>query len=158
MNIYLQAILITMAICQYILVITGELTGKQTHRNLRFLCGLVMLLTLLSPVLELKENISTAISNIIQSTETEQIEDTIDVRNEAVMDAVFAYTAEEWFQYIIQQYHVNRSQIRLQFSADEKNNIISAEITLRECPYVLRTKMEKELSEIWDFPVTVKGE
>ena len=158
MSAYLQTILVTAALSQMLLVLAAELWGEHTQKLLRLVCGTVLLLTLFSPLQETAEGICNAVSQllIIADVNTTQ-EDSAD-QTGTIMEITVTGIAEKWFAYLTENYGLNRSQIYLVFQTDENLHILEAEITLHDCPYALRRKIENEMTEQAEFPVTVKGE
>jgi len=154
MNGYVQSILLTVAGCHLLLLVITELGGTGSRKILRFLCGIVLLLTIFSPLQNCAETLQEALGSLknFQSdtlTEEEQIS--------AVSQSTYAYIAEQWIAYLADKYAIPREEIRIVFHTDSNHLLTHAEIALKNCYYAQRQAIETDMNSQTDLPLTVKG-
>jgi len=160
MNSYLCSVILTTAGCHLVLLAAGEFGSENNRKNLRFLCGIIVLLTLFSPVRELAHTMHTVLESVSEEMESmEKQENVTDTARYAVAaEYAYEYVAEQWITYIAENYPVQREQISIRIHTSEQEKIETAEIILHDCPYAIRNKLEKQLTSLMDFPIVVKGE
>ena len=158
MNTYLQSIIITTAGCHLVLMTAAELGSENARKNLRFLCGLIVLLTLFSPLHGFLENLNNALDTLLTAPQESVDSSLEDARSAAATESAYAYVAEKWITYLTENYDINREQIQILIHTSDREQIESVDIILSRCPYAIRRKAEKDLSALMDFPVVIKGE
>ena len=154
MNGYVQSILLTVAGCHLLLLVITELGGNSSRKILRFLCGIVLLLTIFSPLQNCAETLQEALGSLKNFpsdtlTEEEQIS--------AVSQSTYAYIAEQWIAYLEDEYAIPREEIRIVFHTDSNHLLTHAEIALKNCYYAQRQAIETDMNSQTDLPLTVKG-
>ena len=156
MNTYFRSILLTVAGCHLLLLVTAELGGEQLKKHLRFLCGIVLLITIFSPLQGFLETLH-------QSLDTRQMssadENTLpaDTPASAAVESTCSYIAEQWMVYLTEQYDISRETIRVILYTDDAETLTHGEIHLQNCYYALRETIEKDMNTQTDIPISVKG-
>ncbi len=155
MNEYLASILYTTVGCHLLLLISAELGGEHMQKLLRLLCGLVVLLTLFSPLTGLLSTLEEKLPAILAEAETAlSVEEE---RTEASLSGAYGYIANTWVQLLADKCDIPPEKIAVTFHTDETGQVTSAEVLLTQCPYVKRRQAEKLLGEQMEIPVVVKG-
>lgn len=155
MNAYFRSILLTVAISHFLLLLTGELGGEHTKQFLRYLYGLILLLTIFAPLHTGIQGISTIVDTIHSIFTTEESFDTDPV--DAVTDSTYRYVADSWITYIAENYAMNPEDIRITIYTDEDDAMEHVEIGLRNCYYAHRQTIAENLQEMTELPITVQG-
>lgn len=155
MNTYFRSILLTVAISHLLLILIGELGGEHSKRFLRYLYGLILLLTLFMPLHTCKQDISEMMDDMRSLFTTKESSNTS--LTDAVTGSTYRYVAESWITYIAENYAMDKADIRITIYTDEDDRITQVEIGLRNCYYAHRQAMAKELQEMTEFPITVTG-
>lgn len=156
MNAYFRSILVTTAGCHLVLLAVKELGGESSEKVLRFLCGILLLLTMFAPLQSLTETIYNFVASLETISETETSPTTEDPQTFAAQSA-YAYIADSWMKYLSDCYTIPREDIRLTFHTDSENTLVQAEVALRNCYYARRQTIEEDLQKQTDIPITVKG-
>lgn len=155
MNTYLRSVLLTVAGCHLLLLITTELGGEHTRRILRFLCGIILLLTIFAPLQGFTESLQQALERIYPVSSEENI--SAEDHTAAISESAYAYIADSWMTYLTEKYDIFREDIRVIFHTDAENILTHAEIALQNCYYALRQTIETDMNTQTDIPITVKG-
>ncbi len=155
MNTYLRSILLTVAGCHLLLLITAELGGEHTRKILRFLCGIILLLTIFAPLQGFTESLHQALERISSVSTEENI--SAEDPTTAISESTYAYIAESWMTYLTEEYGIAREDIRVIFHTDAENILTHAEIALQNCYYTFRQTIESDMNTRTDIPITVKG-
>lgn len=155
MNTYFRSILLTVAISHLLLILTEELGGEHSKRFLRYLYGLILLLTLFAPLHTCKQDIVDMVDTIRSIFSTEGYFDT--ELTDAVTDSTYHYVAERWIAYIAENYTLDEEDIRITIYTEEDDSIQQVEIGLKNCYYAYRQTIAEELQEMTELPITVKG-
>ncbi len=155
MNEYLASILYTTVGCHLLLLISAELGGEHMQKLLRLLCGLVVLLTLFSPLTGLLSTLEEKLPAILAEAETAlSVEEE---RTEASLSGTYGYIANTWVRLLADKCDIPPEKITVTFHTDETGQVTEAEVLLTQCPYVKRRQAEKLLGEQMEIPVVVKG-
>ena len=158
MNGYVKTLIIMTVLCQIVLMLSSEILGDHTKRAIRFLCGIIMLLTLFQPLNGITKSLSVYLDNC-----PEKVLDENDIgedlsQTQVVAQSLYSYIAESWMMYITENYSVAPEQIRIILTTDENSDLISAEIILKNCPYTIRKSIEEDLNTDAQIPIRIKGE
>lgn len=155
MNRYLRSILLTVTGCHLLLFVTTEFGGTGSRKIIRFLCGIVLLLTIFSPL----QKSASALQQALQNIKTVSMDDSLQEGDQAyaIAESTYSYIAEKWIAYLTEKYAVPRDEIRIVFHTDINHVLTHAEIALKNCYYSHRIAIEKDLSTQTDLPITVKG-
>lgn len=155
MNIYFRSIVLTVAISHLFLLLTGELGGEHSRRFLRYLYGLILLLTLFAPlrncILHFTELADTL--HALMAAEEAVKQDP----EEAVADSTYRYAAERIAAYLTEAYKIPTEDIRITIRTDDVHAIEQIEIALRNCYYARRQSIAEKVQEGTDIPILVKG-
>ncbi len=155
MNEYLTSILYTTVGCHLLLLISAELGGEHMQKLLRLLCGLVVLLTLFSPLTGLLSALEERLPAMLKETETAlSVEEE---RMDASLSGTYGYIANTWIQLLSDHCDIPAEKITVTFHTDESGQVTDAEVLLTQCPYNKRRQAEKLLGELVEIPVVVKG-
>lgn len=155
MNTYFRSIVLTMALGHILLLLTGELGGEHSKRFLRYLYGLILLLTIFAPLRTCVEDITKMVDDLhtIFATEAAGIQS----QNDATTESTYTYAAKRIAVYVSEQYAIPQSDIYVTIYTDENDNVQQVEIGVRNCDYALRQTIARELQEKAEIPITVNG-
>ncbi len=157
MNNYITSILCITVGCHLLLLVSTEFGGESMQKLLRLLCGVVVLLTLFSPLTGLLSSLETKLPSILAEWET-GIDATTAEREELARSGAYAYAASTWIQFLFDECGIPPEKITITFHTDEMGELTHAEVLLTQCPYVKRKQAEEALTRQMEIPVTVKGE
>lgn len=155
MNEYVQSILLAVAGCHLLLFVITELGGTNSRKILRFLCGIILLLTIFSPLQNCTEALQEALHTFQPPPPTELLPEEEQVS--AVSQSTYAYIAEQWISYLADEYTIPREEIRIVFHTDDNHVLTYAEIALKNCYYAQRQAIEADIRSQTELPLTVKG-
>ena len=152
---YVCSTLLTVSGCHLLLLIITEIGGTNSRKMLRFLCGLILLLTIFHPLQNCAEALLQALGSFSSLYADESLQE--DNQTNAVSASTYAYIAERWISYIEDEYSVPREEIRIIFHTDSNHMLTHAEIALKNCYYTQRQNIEDDMNTQMEFPITVKG-
>lgn len=155
MNTYFRSIVITVAISHLLLLLTGELGGEHSRRVLRYLYGLILLLTLVAPIYTCVQNVSELIDHVCSLLSSEEA--LVLEPEKAAIDSTYQYVAERIASTIAETYEIDREDIRITIQTTDDNTIQQIEIGIHNCYYALRQDIEEALQKTTDIPLIVKG-
>ena len=152
---YVCSILLTVSGCHLLLRIITEIGGTNSRKMLRFLCGLVLLLTIFHPLQNCAETLQQALGSFSSLyADAAPLEDE---QTNAVSASTYGYIAEKWISYMADEYAIPREEIRIIFHTDAGHMLTHAEIALKNCYYAQRQNIENDMNTQTEFPITVKG-
>jgi len=143
---YFHTILLITISCQVVLTITGDFTGEQNKKMLRFLCGCIVLLTLFSPIKSFIQHMETALDELLINMDGGFVSSSSD-QSLTIYDSAYQYIAQNWLQYITDTYDTDPAQITMVLITDEENMLEEIQVFIKSCPYTVRRQIEKELQK-----------
>ncbi len=157
---YIKCLIITMAICSLILYLAPEFAGS-TKKYLQYLCGLVMLITLISPLMKSCESIESikeeAVSFFsewerIPSSQPESI-------REAVVQGTVTETAYAIMTYLHSEYKLPRNGISVSVITDDGESPVINELHLylSNCSAADREKIRMDIESMIQITTYVFG-
>ncbi len=126
------------------------------QKVLRFLCGLVLLLTMFSPLIDMIDTWEVRIPEILQEAENSASLES--QQEEAAFSGAYGYIANTWMQLLAEECAIAPEKITVTFYTNDRGELTGAEVLLSCCPYVKRRQAEEILAKRMQIPVTVKGE
>ncbi len=156
MNEYLLSIVYTTVGCHLLLLVSAELGGEHMQKLLRLLCGLVVLLTLFSPLTGMLASLEEKLSSILSDAETAISSE--EERTDASLSGAYGYIANTWVRLLADKCDISPEKITVTFHTDETGQVTCAEVLLSQCPYIKRRQAENLLIGQMEIPVEVKGE
>lgn len=144
MNGYINSLLAVMIVCQVTVLISYE--SEYAVSGIRFVCALVVLLTVLTPC-----------RNLIGGFES--FTETITAFFEAGSTVVYEETesgAAALMQYVTEQYGISELSVVL-LTDDTDSEITEFRMYIPDCPYARRAAIESDLNSQLNFPVYVFG-
>ena len=152
---YVCSILLTVSGCHLLLLIVTEIGGTGSRKMLRFLCGLILLITIFSPLQNCAEALQQALGSLSDMSADVPLPE--EKQSDAVSESTYAYIAERWISYMTDEYNIPCEEIRIIFHTDSNHILTHAEIALKNCYYTQRQDIENDMNAQTDFPITVKG-
>lgn len=163
MSVYFYSIIIVSAISQLIMMAIPNAEQETYKTALRFLCGLVMLSIISSPLQTFVNELQSGFPSIDEMFPAESAETTErnhhDV-NADMWENVLRETASDWTSYLCAQYDIKAESISIVFVTDDSNyEMKQVQIFLKKCPYATRKTIEEDLIKRMEpLPVFVFGE
>lgn len=155
MNTYFRSIVLTMALGHILLLLIGELGGEHSKRFLRYLYGLILLLTIFAPLRTCVEDISQMVDDLRTIFATEGTD--IQSQNDATTESTYTYAAKRIAVYVSEQYGIPQTDICVIIHTDENDGVQQVEIGVRNCSYAMWQTIAQELQEKTEIPITVNG-
>ncbi len=146
MRTYFNTLVFLLLLSQIVLSIGKEASKKE----LRLLCGLVLLTAMLSPLgmkVDFREIIREQARDFFE-TPSEKIPEEDDCRILAL--SVMQYAAE--------RYGVDEKHLECVVVTDEEGRVTELQIFVSSAPYAVRAQMQEELEEMFGVEVAVYGE
>lgn len=140
MKSYINRLIITMLICQIATILSPE-NGK---KYIRFVCGLIVILTLIIPVIRLKDDFSgikESVAELIGGSERVTYSDGY----EAAASMIFAYLGEK--------YSINEDDMRITFVTGDNGELSEIQFFIKNCPYAAKEDIKQVTQE--EFGVNV---
>ncbi len=148
MGAYIKCLISTTAICSLVLHLAPEFVGE-TKKYLRWVCGLIMLITMITPVMKSCENTENIKENVLsffsaakngQQNQTEQI-------MEAVVDGTVRETAYAIITYLQSEHNIpqNRISVSVITKEGETPEIEQLHLYISECSAAEREKIRMEI-------------
>lgn len=155
MNTYFRSIVLTMALGHIFLLLTGELGGEHAKRFLRYLYGLILLLTIFAPLRTCVQDISEMVDDLRTMLTTEGTE--IQNQNAATATSTYTYVAKRIAAYVTEQYAIPQENICVTIYTDENGAMQQVEIGVRNCYDALQQTIAEELQGKTEIPIIVNG-
>lgn len=155
MNTYFRSIVLTVAVSHLLLLLTGELGGEHSRRFLRYLYGMILLLTLFAPLRSCITHfaeLTDMLHGLIEAEESIEQDP-----EEVVASSTYRYAAERMAAYLTEEYNIPAEDIRITIKTDAVHAIEQIEIALRNCYYARRQSIAEAVQEGTDIPILVKG-
>ncbi len=144
MNMYINRLIAVMIVCHIAVSLAPD--TEHAARSIRYVCALVVLLTILSPVRALintSDDLSEKIASFLA-------DDTSPIYEETISGAAGL------MQYVTERYGVE--ELSVVFLTDENDSeITELRLSIPDCPYAKCAAIESDLNEQLSFPVYVSG-
>lgn len=141
MRSYINRLIVTMVICQIAAVVSPE-SGK---KYIRFVCGLVVLLTLISPVIRLRDDLSGIKESVLELIGGGEV--TYSDGYEAAANMIFAYVSEK--------YSIGADDMRITFVTGGDGALCEIQIFVKNCPYAAKEEIKQVTGEEFGVDVYV---
>lgn len=161
MSTYIKGLILTVITCNLVLLLVPELNGDGIKKYVKYLCGLIVLLVLLTPLMNGCENADKMAENIkaFFSVKDDAEENAYSTR-EAVIAGTVRETAYAVMTCIAGEYHMDTDDISVSVITSEEGD--SVEITelhlyIYNCAPADREKIRREIAEMTGVTVFVFG-
>jgi len=136
MKVYYNSLITTMIVCQ--IAVTISPNQESARKYVRFVCSLVLVFIMLSPIKSIISNID-AWSETFESFFTVgEIKDNIDIDTKKT-------AAESIMTMLCEKYKVNKEGLSVVFVTDESEFLVEIQVYIKNCPYSDREEIEKFL-------------
>ncbi|MBE6541919.1 MAG: hypothetical protein E7672_05685 [Ruminococcaceae bacterium] len=134
MTAYINSLIVTMLICQISTVVTPE----NSKKYVRIICSLVILLTLIGPIIDLRDSLPDIGNYFSDMTSMES-------ENEARNG--YSAAASMIFSYVDEKFSINGDDVRITFITDEGDELQEIQIFVKNCPYAAREEIKRVTEE-----------
>lgn len=142
MNAYVKAILITVIICNLVLILVPEWSGDGIKKHVKYLCGLAVLLTLLTPLTTECQD-GDAIEKYAEDFFNSDVfrQDAATEEENSTIEKAARETAYAVILYIAQKYNIDSNNVSITvITSDDAQKITELQIYLYNSPE--ETEME----------------
>lgn len=158
---YVRGLILTVVICNLTLLLVPSLHGDAMKKYVKYLCGLVVLLTLIAPVLRGEETVKAVTEQVRQFfavRETTEGEEYGEKAREAILSGSVRETAYAVMAYLEQRYGIDPDTLSVTVVTEEEGEGTVAELRV----YLatggrgeLREEIREDLASMTRVPVYV---
>lgn len=159
MNAYVKAILITVIICNLVLILVPEWSGPGIKKHVKYLCGLAFLLTLLTPLTtECPDGVT--IEEYVKdffNSDVFRKENTMEGENSTIEKAV-RETAYAVILYISEKYNIDSNNVSITvITSEDAQKITEMQIYLYNSPETEMEIIRQDIANMTGATVFVFG-
>lgn len=161
MSTYIKGLILTVITCNLVLLLVPELNGDGIKKYVKYLCCLIVLLVLLTPLMNGCENADNIAENIkIFFSVKDGTGDSAYSTREAVISGTVRETAYAVMSYIAGEYHIDTDDISVSVITSEEGDtveITELHLYVYNCAPADREKIRREIAEMTGVTVFVFG-